>query len=89
MEYFYGIKDIKVKYNGEWSDPSIIYEGYVLNYYSVIEGLEEIFDDIKDCIKSYANFEDFIQDNEYIVYDELDNYIDFCLENDMELERWE
>ena len=38
-----GIKGIRYKNNGEWSDPWLIYRGYIFNYWNIEDALWDNF----------------------------------------------
>lgn len=49
MAYFLGIKGIQFIWNGAWSDPQIVYKGYIFNAWDIQEGVEGMYDDyVKD-----------------------------------------
>lgn len=43
QSYWRGCKDIQLKYNGEYSDPELIYHGHVFNYWEIEDMLWESF----------------------------------------------
>ena len=44
-EGWFGIKDAKFIYHGDWNDPEVEYKGVSLNYWDVESGLLEIYRD--------------------------------------------
>ena len=49
MAYFLGIRGIQFIWNGAWSDPQIVYKGYIFNAWDIQEGVEDMYDDyVKD-----------------------------------------
>lgn len=42
---WFGIKDAKFIYHGDWNDPEVVYKGVSLNYWDIESGLLEVYRD--------------------------------------------
>lgn len=74
-----GIKGIRFKFNGKWSDPYLIYRGYVFNYWAIEDALWGNFlEDTghKDSESGLAKVEE-----EFNIYleDNAKDYLEDCI----------
>lgn len=67
-DLFYGTPDVYIIWHGEWSDPELLYNGHLYNYY-----------DIEDCLynawqeeKPDVPFDTWVQQNSDMVYSALE-----------------
>ena len=78
MSNFLGFSDIEYIWNGEWSDPELLYKGKFINYWLIVGSMwEEYLEHCKECnIESTENgFLSFITDNSDMLYYFLDHAI--------------
>lgn len=72
---FYGLNDVEFTVPNDTDDPTIYYNGKYYNYYAVEDTLWDYYKD--ECnengvIPDEADFENWVADNSYYVYDILD-----------------
>lgn len=79
-KYFYGIKEIELKFHGDWSDAELIYKNKSYNYYDLEDALIENYkeylkeENLKD--DKYKFFSEFVKNNEYLAFEYLENLED-------------
>lgn len=72
-KYFYGIKEIEMIYNGDYSDPTLVYKGIKINYYAVEDTLYERYKDSSE--HNQQSFDDYVKSNKEDVLDLMDELI--------------
>ena len=78
MTNWLGIKGIEHIWNGAWSDPEIMYKGYIFNEWDVQEDLGEMYDEYvkSGYIKPYKDgWKEWASKNPKTVKAELDDLI--------------
>lgn len=74
--WFYGIEGIEFKYNGDWADPHVVYDGYTLNYYDIEDRMCEYYnEENKDETFSFESFEKYMLLHKDLVFSELEDLI--------------
>ena len=56
--YFYGIKEIEFIWNGEWSDPTLIFRGQEISYFHLEDAmLNDYYEEgYNETIKSFERY---------------------------------
>ena len=86
---WYGIKDAKFIYHGDYSDPEVEYKGVSLNYWAIQDGLWEVFKD-ENPEGTEKEFDKWMETHPEEVKSELDLQYDAEIGNqDDELEEFD
>ena len=63
--YYYGIKEIQFIWNGEWSDPTLIYKGQEISWLGMEDALYNDFLEAGGKDGDYEAFGEHVVSNEY------------------------
>lgn len=75
LPLFYGVKDVYLKWNGEWNDPDLYYHGERCNYYDIENTLYDRFKEDSLDIVNDDGFSKWVLDNPQETYDLLDTIL--------------
>lgn len=82
---WYGIKDVKYVWHGEWSDAEILYKGNLINSTiienSMIESYRDYLDENNIIDDNYDNFDKYMLDNKDEVIEFCEMYLDDAIEH--------
>ena len=62
LPLFRGVKGVRIIHRGSWSDPLLVYRGYVFNYWDIEEALWDHF--LQDRGEKEADYKDRAATNE-------------------------
>lgn len=77
---WFGIKDAKFIYHGDWNDPEVEYKGVLLNYWDIESGLLEIYRDEHPEDKNDKGFDKWMADHPEEIRSELELFYDAEME---------
>lgn len=73
---WFGIPDAKFIYNGDWADPEVEYRGVTLNYWSIEEGLLNVYREDHPEDRKDRGFDKWMKENPRAVECELEMLYD-------------
>ena len=79
-EGWFGIKDAKFIYHGDWNDPEVEYKGVSLNYWDIEAGLLDVYRDEHPEDRNDKGFDKWMADHPEEIRSELEMLYDAEME---------